>query len=130
MINRLLDEGANVNATDSEGFTALSLAVKRRYGIRVNELLSHGAHPLVGKRSAVYVAIKWKNPGMLKRLLRDLHTRAKHDDKKLQHLAARIKRDYPELAKGHPIERNLEMFFILKELSTTHWRHQYPVPAR
>jgi ankyrin repeat protein len=63
MIKHLLDRGANINATDGEGFTALSVAVMGEDTMFVNELLARGARPLVGKQSAIYVAIWWWRAG-------------------------------------------------------------------
>jgi hypothetical protein len=66
---------------------------------------------------------------MFKRHLTNLETR-KYDDKKLQRPTAQVKREYQKLSNGYPNQRDPAVFFILKELSTYHWRHKYPVRAR
>lgn len=118
VIKLLQDRGAKVNTTNSEGFAALTLAVKRKDSILVDELLSRGAHPLVGNMSAVYAAIKWKNLGMLKRCSTDFHTRGRYDDKSLKRLAARIRRDYTDLATGHPSQWETNVLRLEGALNT------------
>jgi ankyrin repeat protein len=128
MIKLLLDNGPDVTATNGQGYTALSVAVKQQENIIVNELLLRGAYPLVGKRSAVHAAIKSEDLDILKELLKNLSARGKCDNK-LELSVAWIKEGYSYLACHVPRKPSSGIFLILKELVAHHRRHKYPVPS-
>jgi ankyrin repeat protein len=67
MVNLLLEKGADINATDDQGFTTLSTAVRTNNSLVVEKLLKKGASPNARDNdgsTALYVAFTYFDPEM------------------------------------------------------------------
>jgi ankyrin repeat protein len=74
-VNRLLVDGANVNAADKTGTTALMLAAKHRASYLLNALLGRGANIAAADyrgRTALDLAVLFRNPSAVSALLDNL----------------------------------------------------------
>ena len=73
LVNVLIDNGANINAQDKDGNTALHLAISKGYLKIVSSLISHNADPNIKEtkrgESSFHVAAKLGNKDILKLLL-------------------------------------------------------------
>jgi ankyrin repeat protein len=114
----LIDSGADVNAVDEEGATALHYSTLDNYNSVMTELLRSEANPLAGREismSALYAAVQRQNSELLTKLLAVIEPQSK------------TLRDFEKMLK---IFAGFEDYSrILKQVKNHYWRMRYPVPA-